>query len=68
MNPWAIILMLFGAACLIVAAKGTQDNVISAIKGSSYSPSTDKLTSATTTVSMPNSITTPTASTGVTLV
>jgi len=36
MNPWALILILIAAGCVIVAVKGTQDNVISAIKGKPY--------------------------------
>jgi len=33
MNPWAVILALIAVGCLIVAYKGTQDNVFSAITG-----------------------------------
>lgn len=33
MNPWAVILLLIAIGCLIVAYKGTQDNVFSALTG-----------------------------------
>jgi hypothetical protein len=40
MNPWAIILGLIGVSCIIVAVKGTQDNVISAVTGKHYGSTT----------------------------
>jgi hypothetical protein len=36
MNPWALILLLLAIAFFIVAYKGTQDNVIAAVKGKPY--------------------------------
>jgi hypothetical protein len=36
MNPWAGVLVLLSIAFFIVAYKGTQDNVIAAVKGQPY--------------------------------
>jgi len=38
-NPWAILLILVAVAVVIVGFKGTQDNVISVIKGKPYGTS-----------------------------
>lgn len=40
MNPFAALILLVAIALFIVAAKGTQDNVIAAIKGKPYGNST----------------------------
>jgi hypothetical protein len=40
MNPWAVIILLLAAGLLIVSVKGTQDNLIAALKGKSYGNST----------------------------
>lgn len=40
MNPWALALVALGVLALIVAWKGTQDNVISAVLGRPYGNST----------------------------
>ena len=42
MNPWSFVIFLIGLACLIVAYKGTEDNVIAAVKGKRYGNSTLK--------------------------
>lgn len=36
MNPWALFIILIALLLFVVAVKGTQDNVISAIKGKPY--------------------------------
>lgn len=39
MNPWALVIVALAIALFVVAAKGTQDNVISALKGKTYGTS-----------------------------
>ena len=36
MNPWALLIIALAVLALIVAYKGTQDNVVSAILGRPY--------------------------------
>ena len=40
MNPWAFVILLIAVLMIIVAWKGTQDNVISAVIGRPYGNST----------------------------
>jgi hypothetical protein len=40
MNPWSVVLLLLGIACLIIGAKGTQDNAVAMLKGKKYGKST----------------------------
>lgn len=40
MNPWAIILILLAIVMLLVAWKGTQDNVVAMFLGHKYGNST----------------------------
>jgi hypothetical protein len=35
-NPWAFVILSIAIGCLIVAYRGTEDNVITAITGRPY--------------------------------
>jgi hypothetical protein len=41
-NPWAFILLIVAVVIGVSAAKGKQDNLVAAIKGSAYGNSTLK--------------------------
>jgi hypothetical protein len=40
MNPWALLLLLVAVVLVIVAWRGSQDNVVAAIIGRQYGNST----------------------------
>lgn len=40
LNPWAALVILAAILCIIIAWKGTQDNVLSAVLGRSYGNNT----------------------------
>lgn len=40
MNPWGVVYLIVGIILLVIAWKGSQDNVISALTGKPYGSST----------------------------